>query len=174
MPTTVVTAELAIPSVQRMKRKMKARLKITALAICMTYACHCSAQSLGMPFDAELEARKLDELARIEAMKRVACAISESDRASPDFSRPLRTVVFSKPGMPAEARAVKGKASVVALFEIGVDGLVHEVNIISSSSAVFSEAVRKNARSWVFCPVISHGVPVPVFARQDYEFQVTD
>lgn len=87
-----------------------------------------------------------------------ACASSQ---------RPLQLISGAGPTYPAQAKAQSLQGDVVVRYDVTVDGLVVNAQVVSSEpGAVFDEAALAAVRSWRFNAPVVDGLAQPALGRQ--------
>jgi protein TonB len=91
---------------------------------------------------------------------------------SPEMSRPRR-ISGEQPGYTDQARRARVEGDVTVRIEIGPDGRVVEVRVLSGLALLDQEVVSK-IRDWRFTPPTYRGQPVSVYLIQRITFRLED
>jgi Gram-negative bacterial TonB protein C-terminal len=73
---------------------------------------------------------------------------------------PPRLIAKKDPGVDTYAKARRIFGTVVALAEVGTDGLIHDLAFIQLRGGLYG-GVREAAKQWRYAPATCNGVPVP-------------
>ena len=73
---------------------------------------------------------------------------------------PPRLITKKDPGVDTYAKARRMFGTVVALAEVGTDGLIHDLAFIQLRGGLYG-GVREAAKRWRYAPATCNGVPVP-------------
>ena len=73
---------------------------------------------------------------------------------------PPRLIAKKDPGVDTYAKARRIFGTVVALAEVGTDGLIHDLAFIQLRGGLYG-GVREAAKRWRYAPATCNGVPVP-------------
>lgn len=92
----------------------------------------------------------------------------------PRWLNKQETLAALKRFYPDLERRAGREGSVTVEIEIGVDGLVHEVKVLSSAGELFDDAARRVAKLMRFEPELKASVPVKSRKKLPVVFQLTN
>lgn len=101
----------------------------------------------------------------------VPAAPSSPVALAPDMEPP-RLVTRVSPEYPAIAIRARLEGRVVVQAVIGEDGSVEDVEVLTASSPVFTEAAAAAVRAWKYRPALQNGRPVKVYFTVRVEFRL--
>src|SRR5436305_9471138 len=112
------------------------------------------------------------------ALTVVAGALATTARAQnadgPTITKPPKLVRFVPAVYPPDKHAAQIAAAVVLSIEIGDDGKVGEVEVITGAAPDFDAAAVAAARQFVFEPAEIDGQPAPVKITYRYDFKIVE
>ncbi len=111
-------------------------------------------------------------LASGSAVGQEAEAGDATEQRAPVVTRAPRLVTFVEAEYPAEKKAAGVTAAVLLTIEIGADGKVGNVFVVTSAGADFDTAAVAAARQFVFEPAEVDGKPAPVKIDYKYQFSI--
>ncbi|MES1258749.1 MAG: energy transducer TonB [Acidobacteriota bacterium] len=77
-----------------------------------------------------------------------------------------------EPKYTEEARAAKIEGAVRLSIVVGVDGLAHQINVVSTPDAGLGMKAVEAVQQWTFQPGTLKGEPVPVKAQIEVNFKL--
>jgi len=89
----------------------------------------------------------------------------------PAGMRPPRRIVGSDPSYTRQARAAEVEGNVVVRIEIGADGSVLDVTVLTGIP-LLNDSVISTVRQWRFSPPVVGGRAVPIFVIQRITFEL--
>ncbi|MBD3343786.1 MAG: TonB family protein [Chitinivibrionales bacterium] len=89
-----------------------------------------------------------------------------------ETDEPFVVINRQPPPYPDRARELGIEGALELLFVIGVDGKVHDLEIVRSPHPTISKEARNAVSKWKFKPAKNKGVPVKVRVRQVFEYKL--
>jgi protein TonB len=84
-------------------------------------------------------------------------------KAPPDTGiHPPRQVFTPEPDYPASARSAKKEGTVLIGLVVGIDGVPHDVRVVSSLDKDLDAKAIEAVQRWRFKPALKNGEPVEV------------
>ena len=77
------------------------------------------------------------------------------------------------PDYPAEARASRLEGTVILNVQIGKDGRVENISVISATSPLFVDSSVNAVRQWVYSTTMLNGEPVAVLTTVTLNYALT-
>src|SRR5262245_16532488 len=104
----------------------------------------------------------------------LSAALAMSAPAFAQELKPPKLKQFVKAVYPADKEAAGVTSHVVLSIEIGDDGKVGEVTVVTTGGADFDAAAIAAVKQFVFEPAESAGTPIPVKITYDYVFKIEE